>query len=87
MSHLNGKKLTVDVASENDRPSTPADSGAYEVYSVNISTVKNGRFLFEGIGIGHGVGLSQKGAQGMAQLGYDYEDILHHYYTGITIEG
>ena len=62
------------------------DNSDYEVYSVNISTVKNGKFVFEGIGVGHGVGLSQKGAQAMAQLGYDYEDILHHYYTGITIE-
>ena len=88
LSHLNGKKITVDVDANDsaDRPSAPADNGEYEVYSVNISTVKDGKFLFEGFGVGHGVGLSQKGAQGMAQLGYDYEDILNHYYTGVTIE-
>lgn len=88
LSHLNGKKITVDVDANDvaNRPSTPADNGDYEVYSVYISTVKNGKFLFEGAGNGHGVGLSQKGAQGMAQQGYDYEDILNHYYTGVTIE-
>ena len=37
-------------------------------------------------GHGHGVGMSQYGAQGMALAGYTAEDILKHYYTGITIE-
>ena len=53
---------------------------------MNNSTVKDGKFVFEGYGSGHGVGLSQNGAQAMAQMGYDYEEILKHYYTGITIE-
>ena len=34
-------------------------------------------------GFGHGVGMSQEGAQGMALEGYGYEEILKHYYTGI----
>ena len=54
---------------------------------MNISTVGNGTFVFEGSGNGHGVGLSQNGAQGMAQQGYSYEEIIKHYYTGVTIEG
>ncbi len=37
-------------------------------------------------GHGHGVGMSQHGAQAMAQEGYDYKQILTHYYTGTTIE-
>lgn len=36
-------------------------------------------------GYGHGVGMSQWGAQGMAQEGYKYYEILSHYYTGTTI--
>lgn len=36
-------------------------------------------------GYGHGVGMSQWGAQGMAQEGYKYYQILSHYYTGTTI--
>ncbi|WP_152550099.1 SpoIID/LytB domain-containing protein [Geomicrobium sp. JCM 19039] len=41
---------------------------------------------FEGGGWGHGLGMSQWGALTMAQQGYSYEDILHHYYTNIRIE-
>lgn len=36
-------------------------------------------------GYGHGVGLSQYGANEMAKLGYNYKDILKHYYTGVEI--
>ncbi|MBR6113235.1 MAG: stage II sporulation protein D, partial [Bacilli bacterium] len=36
-------------------------------------------------GYGHGVGLSQYGANGMAKAGYSYEQILKHYYKGVTI--
>ena len=87
LSYLNGKNISVDVeGKETSKPSVSVSNSDYEVYSVNISTVKDGKFLFEGIGVGHGVGLSQKGAQAMAQMGYDYEEILKHYYTGITIE-
>ena len=39
-----------------------------------------------GRAIGHGVGLSQRGANGYGQLGYDYIEILQHYYTGVTVE-
>lgn len=37
-------------------------------------------------GYGHGVGMSQYGALGMAKNGYTYRDILFHYYTGVTIK-
>ena len=36
-------------------------------------------------GYGHGVGLSQYGALGMAKEGYKYKDILNHYYTGTKL--
>lgn len=39
-----------------------------------------------GGGYGHGVGMSQNGAQGMAERGYTYKEILRHYYSGISIE-
>ncbi|MCL1787075.1 MAG: SpoIID/LytB domain-containing protein [Defluviitaleaceae bacterium] len=39
-----------------------------------------------GRGWGHGVGMSQHGANGMAQAGYSFRQILKHYYTGITIQ-
>ena len=36
-------------------------------------------------GYGHGVGMSQYGANGMANAGYSYKDILSHYYPGTTL--
>ncbi len=37
-------------------------------------------------GYGHGVGMSQYGAQGMAKEGYTYDQILKYYYTDVKIE-
>lgn len=42
--------------------------------------------LIETKGYGHGVGMSQYGAQGMAKGGYSYQEILSHYYTGTTLK-
>ena len=57
-----------------------------------LFTVQKGRgpqgeieFLFLGRGWGHGVGLCQNGAFGMALAGISYDAILRHYYTGIEI--
>ncbi|HET9317887.1 MAG TPA: hypothetical protein VFQ51_20000, partial [Vicinamibacteria bacterium] len=42
-------------------------------------------FVFTGKGWGHGVGLCQVGASGMAQAGATYDQILKHYYSGVTV--
>lgn len=42
-------------------------------------------FVFKGRGSGHGVGLSQWGAKGMAEDGYSYREILKHYYPGTDL--
>ena len=44
-----------------------------------------GDYIFKTLGSGHGVGMSQYGAQGMALEGADYKTILNHYYTNIEI--
>ena len=36
-------------------------------------------------GFGHGVGMSQYGANGAAKAGYTYKQILSHYYNGTTL--
>ena len=46
---------------------------------------KENVYSFIGKGNGHGVGLSQVGAMGMADAGFNYIDILKHYFTGIEI--
>jgi peptidoglycan hydrolase-like amidase len=43
------------------------------------------RFIFTGKGWGHGVGLCQVGASGMALQGATYDQILSHYYRGIRL--
>ena len=42
--------------------------------------------LFTTRGYGHGVGMSQWGAIEMSKMGYDYIEILEHYYPGATVK-
>lgn len=49
-------------------------------------TQTEGAFTFQVNGYGHGVGMSQYGANAMAKQGATYKEILQHYYTGVTIE-
>ena len=46
---------------------------------------KKDSFTFDGRGYGHGVGLSQYGAKGMAEAGFKFDEILFHYYVGTTL--
>ena len=46
---------------------------------------EEGEYLFAGMGHGHGVGMSQSGAYGMAEQGFTYKEILEHYFTGISV--
>ena len=43
------------------------------------------RHVVRGAGFGHGIGMSQYGAYGFAQQGYDYKRILRHYYSGTQL--
>jgi stage II sporulation protein D len=54
--------------------------------STDISiTNKNGYIYITTKGYGHGVGMSQYGAQSMAKEGYKYDEILKYYYKGIEL--
>ena len=44
------------------------------------------KVTFQTDGYGHGVGLSQEGANSMAFQGANYQEIIKHYYTGVEIE-
>jgi stage II sporulation protein D len=58
------------------------------LFVINRETDLEGRverFVISGKGWGHGVGLCQVGAFGMAQAGSTYEGILGHYYTGVRL--
>lgn len=42
-------------------------------------------YTFIGRGWGHGVGMCQYGAYGLAKMGVKYDDIIRHYYTGVEL--
>ena len=49
-------------------------------------TYGDGSFTFAVKGYGHGVGMSQYGADYLARQGYTYEEILHYYYTDVEVK-
>ena len=60
-------------------------SSAFVVDKEDLHDGIPGRFVLHGAGWGHGVGLCQIGAAVMGAKGYRYDEILKHYYDGITI--
>lgn len=48
-------------------------------------TIEQDTIKFSVIGYGHGVGMSQTGADSMAKQGSNYEEIIKHFYTGVEI--
>ena len=53
------------------------------IFAVSVS---ENEIIFQTRGYGHRVGMSQYGAQAMAQVGSTYQEILLHYYTGVSLE-
>jgi stage II sporulation protein D len=49
-----------------------------------VTPTTNG-FVFNGLGFGHGIGMSQWGARSLAEQGAKYSAILTHYYRGATL--
>lgn len=49
-------------------------------------TMEKQNIKFDVTGYGHGVGMSQTGADSLANQGKNYEDIIHHFYTGVEIK-
>ena len=47
--------------------------------------IEDNNIIFDVIGYGHGVGMSQTGADSMAKQGSNYEEIIKHFYTGVEI--
>jgi stage II sporulation protein D len=57
------------------------------LFAMHLRTRDDGEHAvhFLGRGWGHGVGLCQNGAYGLARAGRRFEEILGHYYTGIQV--
>ena len=59
---------------------------ALELPSANFTvSISEDIITFTSTGSGHGVGMSQYGADGMAKEGYTYREILSHYYSGTEV--
>jgi stage II sporulation protein D len=58
----------------------------YNIRSAAFDIVYNGEnFIITTYGYGHGVGMSQNGANILAKQGYTFDAILRYYYTGIIV--
>ena len=57
------------------------------LFDLTVSgTAPDRTFSLHGGGRGHGVGLCQHGANGMAKLGHSHQEILYHYFNDVSIE-
>lgn len=69
---------------------TVTGAQARQIFSLRSAsftlTYDGSQFVFDVTGFGHGVGMSQYGADTMAAAGKTYVEILQHYYTGVTVE-
>ena len=95
-----GDKGSVTVDTENKIRKALGGNG-YEIKKQDGTTVKSGTLLpsafftveksgnmfkIKGGGYGHGIGMSQNGANEMAKKGKNYQEILQMFYPGTTIE-
>ena len=60
-------------------------SGNGMISEIKIDSAGSQCYAINGGGYGHGVGMSQWGARGMAESGFTYDQILKHYFTNITL--
>lgn len=82
----NTQNLTVTRANDTKAENLTLLPSAF--FALDQTQEKNGtieNITIYGGGNGHGVGMSQDGAKGMANKGYDYEAILQHYYRNSDI--
>jgi len=61
------------------------DSTRFKSAMLSEVTVQDGEVVLRGTGYGHGVGMSQWGAYGMAEQGSTAEQIVQHYFKGVEI--
>ncbi|MGL5438079.1 MAG: SpoIID/LytB domain-containing protein [Lachnospiraceae bacterium] len=87
-SALGDKRLTLIQKNDNESKQTWSSlpSGFLTIENQGTNDAGEQIFCIYGGGYGHGVGMSQNGAQGMAKAGMSCEEILKFFYDGVTIE-
>ena len=63
-----------------------ASIGALSLSIVPVSAGASGSLSFYGSGDGHGLGMSQWGAYGLANMGWGHRKILTHFYRGTRVD-
>lgn len=79
---INGSKSVTGISQSNQL----IVFSSQNIYDLPTITGINDSYIFVGEGNGHGVGMSQSGAKGMAQAGFTYKEILGYYFTGTSIK-
>lgn len=51
-----------------------------------VLEISDGQIVLRGGGFGHGIGMSQYGARGMAEKGYNYKEIIDYYFENVVIK-
>ena len=81
-----------DSAKETEKEEEEAPRRSVEIVEEDGDVVRkvayaddDDNFIFVGKGWGHGVGMSQYGARDLAEMGYNYQEILHAYFTDVDI--
>ena len=83
---IRGGESAVEVRGEELRHVLAARFGPHSIKSTRFSVQRrNDRFVFEGRGFGHGIGLCQRGALERARAGHSPKAILTHYYPGTSL--
>ena len=58
----------------------------FSLKSANFEVkIENDKIIFSVVGYGHGVGMSQTGADSLAKQGKSYDEIIKHFYIGVEI--
>ena len=79
------KQLEQALAAAAAAAAAAGQKGAGKVYGSVCPAAPAGTTSFCGHGWGHGVGLGQYGALGMAQAGIGWQQIIHNFYSGVSI--
>ena len=85
LCYESGYVRSIDINKQSYRGRAIREALGLRSSCVDLS-VQGDELSFTIYGSGHGVGMSQEGAQGMALEGKGYEEILKHYYCGIQLE-
>lgn len=84
---LEGPRGNKEISGNAFRAAVSRAFGTMTIKSVYFDmSLGRGGYRFEGRGFGHGVGMSQWGAHGMAKDGRSYREILDFYYAGTSLE-